>query len=198
MRVLLLLLSAIAWAQSPPNGADRMSPAVVSPPSYTPMTEKERLRQYMKDVVSPVSFLTSAASAGIGQWRESPREWREGARGYGLRYASSFGEHIVKESLVLGLASAMKEDDRFVPSLRSGIGARTKYAVAEAFLARRSDGSKRLSFSKIGACAGAVLLSRLWQPPSLRNARSAEINFGTSIAAGVGMDVAREFWPRGR
>jgi hypothetical protein len=192
----LLLCGSICHAQSS-SSADRSAVPNVpaNPARYTPMTEAERLRQYLRDSVSPVSFLTSAASAGIGQWRDRPTEWPQGASGYSERFGSSFAEHMVRQSLLLGLSSALQEDDRYVQSGLHGVKDRTSYAVSRTFLARRNDGSEHFSFSKLGACAGASLLSRLWQPRSARGPGSAGVNFGASIAGGIGLDVLHEFWP---
>jgi hypothetical protein len=67
--------------------------------------------------------------------------------------------------------------------------------VKSTFLARRDDGSRRISYSRIVAFAGAALISRLWQPRSTNSLHSAALNFGTSMGVAAGFDVAREFWP---
>ena len=53
--------------------------------TYTPMTESERLSRYLKDTVNPLSLVSSAAAAGIGQWKDCPAEWKQGGEGYGRR-----------------------------------------------------------------------------------------------------------------
>jgi hypothetical protein len=160
------------------------------------MTEGQRLREFFKDTVSPLSFLNSAASAGIGQARNRPKEWKQGSEAYGMRYGSAFAEHIVRETLEFGASSVLHEDNRYIPSGQTGVGARIGYAVESTFLARRDDGSRRLSYSRIGAFAGAAFISRLWQPHSTSGARSATVNFGTTIGIATGFNVAREFLPR--
>ncbi len=50
------------------------------------------------------------------------------------------------------------------------------------FLARRDDGSRRVSLSRIGAFAAAALISQLWQPTSRDRLRNAAINFGAGMA----------------
>ena len=152
------------------NSDDRMPASSVagSQPGSAPITGGDRLRWYLKATISPLSFVTSAASAGFGQWRDRPKEWREGAEGYGLRFASSYGEHVVRETLMFGASSALHEDNRYVRSGESDLRPRIRYAVGSTFLARRDNGSRHLSFSRMGAFAGAALISRLWQPRSTR------------------------------
>jgi len=165
---------------------------------YAPMTEKERLVYYLKASVNPIAFIRDGAGAAIGQWRDSPKEWREGARGYQFRYESAFGEHIVKESLEFTTSSIFQEDNRFRPSGESGFGTRLGYGITSAFSARHSDGSRHFSFSKVLSFAGAALISREWQPESTGHLKNAGANFGSMLGAAVGFDVLKEFWPRRR
>ena len=127
-----LLCAQFCLAQTQ-NSADRMaaSSAAGSQPGSAPITEGDRLRWYLKATISPLSFVTSAASAGFGQWRDRPKEWREGAEGYGLRFASSYGEHVVRETLMFGASSALHEDNRYVRSGESDLRPRIRYAVGE-------------------------------------------------------------------
>jgi len=159
------------------------------------MTEAQRARLYLEDTANPLSLLGSAASAGFGQWRDRPREWKEGAEGYGLRFGSSYAEHIVRQTLIFGASSVFHEDNRYVRSRQSGFGNRVGYALGSTFLARGDNGVRRLSLSRIGAFAGAALISRLWQPRTTNNLRSAGVNFGTSMGVAIGFNVVREFWP---
>jgi hypothetical protein len=180
-----------------PNGANRVIPAnsAITTPAYTPMTEGQRFKQYLKDSVNPMSIVSAAASGGIGQWRERPHEWKEGSIPYGYRVGSAFAEHIARESLLFMASSAFHEDNRYVRSAQTGFGGRLGHALGSVFLARTDDGSQRFSYSRIGAIAGAALISRTWQPHSSGHLRNAGINFGTSLGSTMGMQVLHEFWP---
>lgn len=192
--VMFLLCSASLCTAQTESGVES---GMASPnrPAYTPMTDGDRLHWYIQGLASPLSLVSSAAGAGIGQWRDRPKEWPQGAEGYGFRYASSFATHIVRGALLLGASSALHEDYRYLRSGQPGSGSRVRYAVASTFRSRRDDGSRRLSLSRIGAFAGAALISRLWQPKSTRSVRSAMLSTGTSIGVSAGFNVAREFWP---
>ena len=159
------------------------------------MTERERLRRYLTDTVNPVSLLSSAASAGIGQWRDRPPEWNQGGLGYGRRIGSAYAEHIVRQTLMFGASSVLHEDNRYFRCADAGIKARVGYAVESTVLARHDDGSRHVSISKIGAFGGAALISRTWQPASSGGLRNAASNFGISLAVAAGFEVAREFLP---
>lgn len=163
--------------------------------SFVPQTSRQRTSQYLKDAFNPLYVFTSSASAGIGLWRDAPPEWKQGGRGFGLRFGSSYAQHLTSETLLFGAGSLLHEDNRYVPSPRGTFKARLAWAIKGAFLARRDDGTSRVSASRLGAMAWASLISRAWQPPSNSSLHSAGVNFGVSIAAAVGFKVAAEFSP---
>jgi len=203
--VLLLLGAVSAPAQSTSqSSADRMIPPVVAP--FHPMTtrvqaptEKDRADEYMKNLLDPFSFVSAAAGAGIGQWRDKPKEWGEGSRAFAQRYVSGYTQHIVYTTMLFGGASLFREDNRYLASGRSGFGTRLSYALKSTFWARRVNANgeihRHISISKLSALAGAALISRLWQAKSNSSIKSAAISFGVSLGAASGFNVEREFLP---
>ena len=163
--------------------------------SYLPLTPAGRVNDFLKDVVNPVYLVTGSAGAGIGQWRNSPREWKQGGLGFGRRLASSYAQHIVSDTLLFGSSALLHEDNRYFPSPQAGIKARIGYALKSTFQARHADGSVHFSYSRIGSMAGSSLISRAWQPPSSAKMSSAAINFGASLGGSMGFSVAHEFLP---
>jgi hypothetical protein len=73
--------------------------------SFVFPTKRERFNRYVKSTVGPSSLLYAGASAGINQWRDNPAEWEQGASGYGRRYASSFGQNAIQQTVTYGLES---------------------------------------------------------------------------------------------
>jgi hypothetical protein len=178
------------------QGQDADRGIVATQPSYTPLTQSERNKLFVKDLCNPISFVESAASAGWGQLRDKPPEWREGGEGYSKRYASSVAQHVTGETLKFGLASLLHEDNRYVPSGRPAVASRLWYALVSAFRSRDDQGQRQVSYSNIGSLAGASLLSRMWQPASTGGAGNGAVRFGISVAFAGGMNVAREFLHR--
>ena len=198
----LLLVPCWCSAQTPAT-ADRTAPNVLAQPNqgqnrpYAPLTEKKRLHEYMKSWLSPVSFLTCAASAGWGQLRDAPYEWGEGDGAFGIRFVSAYGQHLVNSTLLLTGASLLHEDNRYVPSGEFDTRERIKYALESSLVTRHDDANghshRRVSFSRIVAFAGAAAVSRAWQPPSSRGFNHAAISFGSSVAVTAGFNLVREF-----
>jgi hypothetical protein len=191
---------SIAQETGSAQGQDRKPPVAATAVSrhseFRPMTQAERLRYYFKTTFSVESVLRSSASAGISQWQNTPSEWGQGAEGYTRRLGNSYAQHILGGTMMYGASSVLHEDNRYIPSVESAFGPRLKYAIASSFLARRDDGTRRLSFSRLGSNLAAAFISREWQPHSTNGAQNAMTNFGTAMGTTVGFNVAREFFPK--
>ncbi len=157
-----------------------------APPEFVPMTASERLRLYLRRTFEIGPIIESAAGA---------KEWKQGAEGYFDRFGSSFADHIIRETLRYGGGAALREDDRYVPSRESGFWRRTKYAVANTFIARNDAGNEHFAYSRFGSAAGSAFISRIWQPHSTNTAGDGAVTFGITIGSDVGANMFREFWP---
>ena len=92
-RVALFSVAACSLAAQTPESADRADsvptaskPVTTGQPVPAPLSENERADGYLTSLVNPFSFFASGVSAGIGQWRDRPTEWGQGAEGFGKRY----------------------------------------------------------------------------------------------------------------
>jgi hypothetical protein len=180
-------------------GQTESAPPPVAAPAqlaYTPLTQSDRFHNYLKGTFSVESVVRSAAGAAILQETNTPTEWGQGGEGYAKRFGNSYAQQIMRQTIMYGAADALHEDNRYTPSERSGIGARLKYAVESTFLARKDDGTRRLSYSRLGSYLAVAFLSREWQPPSTSGPGSAAMSFGTIVGSEVGFNIAREFWPK--
>jgi hypothetical protein len=167
-----------------------------APADYQTETQSERLHSYIKGTFSVEALVRSAAGAGILQGTDTPHEWGQGAEGYARRFGNSYAQQIMRQTLMYGTADALHEDNRYIPSGRSGAGARLKYAIASTFLARKDDGTRRFSYSRIGSTLAVAFISREWQPPSDDKPRDAAVSFGTVLGSEAGFNIAREFFPK--
>jgi len=200
MALALVIQSAAAQTTSAgeANRAAISTPAPVSlvPRAYAPMTRKEQRRYFIEHLFSGESVLRSAAGSGITQALDMPHEWGEGAIGYGQRFASSYGGHIVQSTVMYGVSAMLGEDNRYFSSGEPGAGARIKYAIGSTFLARHKDGSRHFSWSRITSYFAAAAISRAWQPPSTRGPLCAAGSFAVGVGVEAGFNMAREFLPK--
>lgn len=137
----------------------------------------------------------SGLVAGMRQWTDSPEEWGQGASGYGKRLASRHGRMVICESMQFGLGAALREDNRYLRSSRSGFLPRLGYAVSSTVLARKPHGGRTLSFSALAAHSASAVAAAHWYPSSNSRATEAARMTGLSLGLTAGMNIAREFKP---
>ena len=157
---------------------------------FTPMTRSERLRNYLTGTFGPGSMVKAAASAGLSEVRDSPKEW-----GYGERIGNAYAKHIIRGTLQYGASTALHEDNRYLPSGQTGFWSRTKYAVSSAFLARKDNGQRTFAIARVSSAAGTAFIAQQWQPGSVSGAQHAASSFGFMLATDVAGNVVKEFWP---
>jgi len=162
---------------------------------YTPLTASERWKMYFLGSFGPKAILGSAASAGIRQWENSPKEWGGGAEAYGDRFGNSMAQHVIRETLQFGGSMALREDNRYFRSADTGFFRRTKHAVVATFVAHNNAGGTHFAYSRFGSAAGAAFISRIWQPHSTNSAGDGGVNFGTAIGIDIGWNFMKEFMP---
>ncbi|PWU12281.1 MAG: hypothetical protein C5B51_00910 [Terriglobia bacterium] len=139
----------------------------------------------------------SAAGAALGTARNAPHEWGQGFGGYAKRFGSSVGQHVIKGTIQMGVGAWRHEDSRYYRSNRPGTWPRLKHAVASTFVVRRTNrGGRTPAVGRLSGSFGAGLISRAWQPASAAGLGAGFASGGISVGADVGMNVAREFWPR--
>ena len=196
--------TSVLWAQALAPSAAIAAPQTNAPADcaarlaedFVPMTPTERIVQAEFSVGSATPFLYSAVRAGIDQAYNRPKEWRQGAEGFGLRYGSIYGELFISQVFEQGVAYRLHEDNRYFGSGRRNPAARLGYALASTILARHEDGSRSVSVSAIGGAASAAFISRAWQPRSSTSVGDAAVSFGLTMAVRAGFNVLREFSPR--
>ena len=144
----------------PPRSDDELSP-----PYHRP-TEKQKLRTFAFDAFGPFALANAAFSAGLGQARNSPREWGQGADAFGVRLASDFGVSLVTTTAHYALAEVLREDTAYYRCQCSGVFPRTEHALVSTLMARRgNDGHAAFSFSDLAApYAGTLTATAAWYP----------------------------------
>lgn len=199
--VLLLVVSAAfsGYAQqstdtAPATDTTQTAPAQPAPkPTYVFPDNHERFKRYVKSTIGPVRLGWSAADAGIGQWKDSPEEWGQGARGYGKRYASSLGSNAIHQTVTYVLDEAFDLDTGFQKSNRSGFFPRFKDALIQNLTSRTRSGKRVISVPRFaGVYSGAIISRETWYPD--RYSYKDGLRSGTrSLLEGFGLNLVREF-----
>lgn len=156
-------------------------------------TRRQRLSRYVKSTVGPSSFVGSAITAGIDQWRDHPDEWEQGAKGYGKRYASDFGRNAIQQTVIYGLDSALGMDTKFRKSTRKGFFPRMADALAENVTSRNRSGGRVISVPRItGVYTAQVIKYEGWFPERF-NYKDGLRSGTRSLATGFAVNLLREF-----
>ena len=158
----------------------------------------QAVREYRRSLYGARAIGGSAAGAAIGQLRNSPHEWGGGASGFAKRFASRLGQHAVKETIALGVGAWHHEDPHYYRSNLHGTLPRMKYALIGTFIVRRTNKpGKTIALGRISRQYEApAIISRVWQPASAAGLGAGLASGGIGLGADVGMNMAREFWPR--
>jgi hypothetical protein len=189
----LALISFSVQAQQP----DKANTAKSDPDpfkTYEFPTHRERFDRYVKDTVGPFRLARTAVSAGLNQWRDTPEEWGQGMKGYGRRYASSFGRNVVQQTVTYGLDEAFGLDSDFQRSNRESFGARVKHALLETVTSRTKSGKRVVSAPRLaGVYTGGIVAAETWYPE--RYGYKDGLRMGTnSLITGFGINLVREFF----
>lgn len=154
-------------------------------------------RDYRRKVFSAEGAGRVGASAGIDQALNHPHEWGSGAAGFGKRVVSGFGQHVVSGTIEFGVGALHHEDLHYHSSNLQGTMPRLEYAVKSTFIVPRTNQrGHTVAAGRIAGGVGGGLISRAWQPASAASLGAGVASGGIALGADVGINVAREFWPR--
>ncbi|MGD1071941.1 MAG: hypothetical protein ABSB15_17550 [Bryobacteraceae bacterium] len=193
----MFAVPALTLAQYPaPAAAGTVAISIPAPSTvYQPLTPLQKAERRALNLITPETLLTSSFSAGIGQWRDTPPQWGEGAEGFGRRFADAEGYIAVHNSIAFGFDVAFHLDPRYRRMPQARFIPRLRNAVTQTFVANKDAGGKMINVSEIGGNFGAGMIANEWEPKGYRS-----VGDGLSRGAfGIGYDVLRnvfrEFGP---
>lgn len=134
---------------------------------YSPPTQRERFKTYVRHTYSLSSLVEAGVNAGIAQARDNPSQWPEGAEGYGDRFGSAFGEIVARDTTEYLVADIFREDLRRAHCPQPCSESVFKLAFEDSFLARKgSDGHEAFSVARVvGPFSGSAVATNAWYPP---------------------------------
>ena len=160
-----------------------------------PMTGGQRLKFYLDSTFGIDPILRTSAVAGINQARNTVPDWGQGMEGYGIRFASSFGSRIIKNTIHHGIGSLLNEDPRYYPSGRSDVWRRSFYAAGQTFMTHNDTGDACFAYLRMLATVSGIYLSREWYPERKRTVSEYLTSTATSIGFDAAKNIFHEFWP---
>jgi hypothetical protein len=161
-----------------------------------PAANPDKPGQYAEHTLGPKAVVMAGTGAAVNQANDTPHEWGQGAAGFGRRFASGFGKHLVHKAIQYPIARLRHEEFGYRPSGRQGFGPRLKYALVGTVVTHKtSTGGRTVAVGQICGAIGSGLVSRLWQPASVSSLASGFASGGITLGVDAGLNVAKEFWP---
>jgi hypothetical protein len=172
------------------------------PPHYKPGTVlcslevKDKFVLFVRDTFDPVSFLAAAFNAGLDQASDRDPAFGQGSVGYGRRFGADFaGQTTWRFFTDFAYPTIFAEDPRYYRLIHGSGRRRFLHAVQHTFVAQRDSGKYMFNVSEWLGTASAVALNDVYHPGNERGLTPAMRTGAYALAAGMGFDILREFWP---
>ena len=162
------------------------------PPPLTSGQKFKLAAQYL----NPYSFLFVATVAGVNQARNSPREFGQGAEGYGNRFGAAFADGLTDAIFVTGVyPSILHQDPRYYRLGDGGFAHRTEYAVSRILVTRQDSGRPAFNASEVLGSFTSAAIGVTYYPKSQRNFGDLAERAGIQFAFDAGFNFLKEFYP---
>ena len=159
-----------------------------------PMGAKQKFQLSFRSIVDPVSLFTTAAVAGVHQYRDTFPAYGDGIEGYGKRFGAGLADHVTGTLLTKGVyPSIFHEDPRYFYKGTGSIQSRIFYAISAAVIARGDDGRRKPSYSHLLGNFSAAGISNLYYPASDRGPSLVLFNGLAGIGENAFKNLLREF-----
>lgn len=161
-----------------------------------PMTTGQKFKLFVNNSISPAVIVVSAAGAGIGQARDDPAGYGQGAEGYGKRFGASMARGA--SSNFFGgfvLASLLHEDPRFFVKANLTFMGAVKYSLVRVVVTRNDDGTTGPNYSGLAGPLAAEFLANTYYPKGNNGVGDAFERYGIDMALRAGANLLKEYWP---
>jgi hypothetical protein len=157
---------------------------------------KDKFVLFVQGSLDPVTFLSSAFSAGMDQASDRDPTFGQGASGYGKRFAADFADQASSKFLKdFAYPSIFAEDPRYYRLAHGSVKKRFLHATGHVFVAHHVDGTHMPNYSEWLGTVSAAALSNAYHPGNERGIGPVAKRVGYALIQDVGFDVLREFWP---
>lgn len=186
-----LSLSATANAQNPADLPAQIGPTMKA----NPFTMHQKFEYRFLQTVGLHGYLGAAAGAAIGQARNVPHEWGQGAEGYATRYFSDFGTNLIRQSIAFGLEAGLHEDPRYFPSEEKDFKHRIKNVFLQTVVTRTDSGRATFAWARMASAFAAGAITNNWQPPSTDTPGRALTRGVIMLGGDLSYNFLQEFIP---
>jgi hypothetical protein len=160
-----------------------------------PLTSGEKFKLAVQ-YLNPYTLLFVAAEAGINQARNDPREYGQGAEGYGKRYGAGFADGLTDGIFVTGVyPSLLRQDPRYYRLGGDNFSHRAGYAVTRILVTRQDSGRRAFNISEILGSFTSSAIGVTYYPKSQRDFSDVAERAGVQFGFDAGFNLLKEFYP---
>jgi hypothetical protein len=161
-----------------------------------PMSVGEKFKLFANEAISPATLVTSAASAGFGQARDTDHDYGQGMEGYGKRFGASMARGASNSFFgTFVLASALHQDPRFFPQLHPTLWGSVKYSAYRIVMTRNDSGNRVFNVSQLVGTLGGETLANTYLPVREQTGAKTMERFGSDLAWRFAGNMFKNYWP---
>jgi hypothetical protein len=169
--------------------------SVSSAQTPDPDTWQSKLSFHASTAYGPLPLAGTAAYTGFLQAIDFPKEWGQGASGYGKRLGSEFAYVGVRNTMGFALDATLHEDPHYYRSTDTGFWRRTKHAFRGTILTHTDSGGETFSWWRMGSAYGATYISNQWYPDRVNTVKLDLTEGTTQVGFDFLANIGAEFWP---
>jgi len=170
-------------------------------PDAEPLTSKQKFELAWRSTIDPVTFLITAASAGIEQADGQFSGYGRGAQAYGKRFGAAYADTVTGTFIGSAiLPSFLRQDPRYFYKGTGGTRSRFLYAIANSVICKGDNRRWQPNYSNIGGSLASGAISNTYYPAKDRGAQltieNAFIGVGVTALANLFQEfIVRKFTP---
>jgi hypothetical protein len=169
-------------------------PAVAVTPTIIPLSIGQKYLYSLGEIFGPDRLVAVGAHAALDQMGVRPVQWGGHPESFAIRFASYFGDSLLKHTIEFGVRAVDHEDPRY---FRMGHGrplTRFGHAVFHTFVVHSDRGGWMPAYSLPVEAFATPYLVRQWRPERFHTSTTLEA--GTlNVGIEMGANILREFWP---
>jgi hypothetical protein len=149
-----------------------------------PLTRRQKFKLALVVSRDPITFGTTAITAGIEQAQGDLAGYGPGITGYASRFAAAYGDHL--SATFLGSAlfpSIFRQDPRYFYNGRGSVLHRALYAISTVVICKGDNGHWQPNYSNVLGNIGSGAISSLYYPNSAKHDLQTSVD---NIFIGIG------------
>jgi hypothetical protein len=162
-----------------------------------PMTPGQKFETTARGLYDPFEFGLMGFVAAIGQASNADPTYGQGIKGYGLRYATDYGDNFIENFMASAVfPSVLHQDPRYYELGHGGFWRRSAHAVSRLIITKSDSGQTEPNYSELGgALTAAAISTYTYHPQSERGFADVASTWGTQMGWDAFSYMLKEFWP---